>query len=518
MHIKRIISVLAAGLLLVQSAALAGEWGISQNIDTYWDVDDLHFTATARLDTLLPYGEGILEMFNAALEGLSVSADVRESEASLRLCVAGEPVASFTESVNAEGTVLTTPLLPNRTLTSAGSAMDALGGVRRDMPAFDLFAAIREAGDCYRALTDAIRPYATEKKANYKIKSVGHSKWSRIARLTPEQGSELAPLIARVLGCGMDDEFRRQLNGLVCGKGFIVGLYQSAEGGEDMAVYIKGSVTFPDGKKRALSYQWAFAKAEEGLRVDTYKFEMTKSSAPRDNRVIEASYRRSTEDGAFTLDGECTVKITDPDTGIVTSTTLTHDLSGNETSGVRPVSGSVKQVVKTTENGKTKTETTALTPDLSLTLSEGSGVLSGTVKLEHLQEKQADATVTFLFDENTARDFAQVAQSGALYAVSDSLMPPSSLTQNREGRSKASDYLVGQLPIGYTSHTAPDSPQTIDLDSANNLENLLDELRQNLAGKLLAALAQLPEENTALLRDLLSEADYAAFLTMVNEP
>lgn len=525
MFVKRLISALAACLLLAQGttlargAALADEWGLSHSLDTYWDVDDLRFTATARLDALLPYGESTVEMFNAALEGLSVSAEAREGETSLRLCVAGDPVAVFTEAQTDGGTALTTPLLPNRTLVSAASAMDALSGKREEEPAFDLFSAIQEAEGCYQALTDAILPYATEKKANYKIKNVGHSKWSRIARLTPEQGAELSPLIAQVLGCGMDAALREKLSGMTYGKGFIVGLYQSAEGGEDMAVYIKGNVTFPDGQKRAISYQWAFAQADGGLRVDTYKFEMTKSRAPRDNRVIEAVYERSAGEGVFTLKGEGTVKITDPDTGVTTAATLTHDLSGREAGGARPLTGSVKRVVKTTADGKTQTVTSTLTPDLTLTLSDGSGVLSGSVKLERLSGKQADLGFSLLFDESAARDFAQAAQSGALYSVSDSLMPPTSLTQNREPAAQPSDYLVGQPPVGYSSYAAPDSPQTIDLDAADEAQRdaLAAELSQNLAGKLLVALSKLPEENTALLRDLLSDADYAAFLALVDE-
>ena len=519
MFAKRLISALTAALLLAGSTALADEWGLSHSLDTYWDVDDLRFTATARLDALLPYGESTVEMFNAALEGLSVSAEAREGETSVRLCVAGDPVASFTEARSERGTALTTPLLPNRTLVSASSAMDAISGNQEVEPAFDLFAAIQEAEGCYQALTDAILPYATEKKANYKIKNVGHSKWSRIARLTPEQGAELSPLIAQVLGCGMDAALREKLSGMTYGKGFIVGLYQSAEGGDDMAVYIKGNVTFPDGAKRAISYQWAFAQTEAGPRVDTYKFELTKSRAPRDNREISASYERSAGEGALLLKGECAAKITDPETGVTTSTTLTHDLSGSEAGGARPVSGSVKRVVKTTADGKTQTETSTLTPELTLTLADGSGVLSGSVKLEHLSGKQADAGVSLLFDENAARDFAQAAQSGALYSVSDSLMPPTSLTQNREPASHPSDYLVGQPPAGYFSYAAPDSPQTIDLDAADATQRdaLAAELSQNLAGRLLVALAKLPEENTALLRDLLSDADYAAFLALVDE-
>lgn len=111
--------------------------------------------------------------------------------------------------------------------------MDALSGMEQEEPAFDALRAIREAEGCYTALTDAIAPYAEEKKANYKIKDIGYSRWSRVARLSVEQSAELAPLIAQVLGCGMDEAFREQLNTMTYGKGFVVALYQDAQGGTE---------------------------------------------------------------------------------------------------------------------------------------------------------------------------------------------------------------------------------------------------------------------------------------------
>ena len=70
----------------------------------------------------------------------------------------------------------------------------------------------------------------------------------------------------------------------------------------------------------------------------------------------------------------------------------------------------MKRVVKTTADGKTQTVTSTLTPDLTLTLSDGSGVLSGSVKLERLSGKQADLGFSLLFDESAARAFAPAAQ------------------------------------------------------------------------------------------------------------
>ena len=60
--------------------------------------------------------------------------------------------------------------------------------------------------------------------------------------------------------------------------------------------------------------------------------------------------------------------------------------------------------------------------------------------------------------------------------------------------------------------------QTYDLDTAqaDQLEALRGELYQNLAGRLLTALAKLPAEDAALLADNLSEEDYAAFLELAQ--
>lgn len=99
-------------------------------------------------------------------------------------------------------------------------------------------------------------------------------------------------------------------------------------------------------------------------------------------------------------------------------------------------------------------------------------------------------------------------------------MPESSLTQNEtpDDNSTGSNYLVGQPPIGYTAYTAPASMQVIDLDaaSAGQLETLTAEMAQNLAAKLLPALARLPQEDTGLLSDNMSQEDYAAFLKLLE--
>lgn len=212
---------LLLSLLLPLSAAQAGGLSLTDPLaNAYLDGNgDVHFAVSAQLDELIPYGEGTIELFNNALKHISMSASITESGArtALEVCVAGDPVISLEEASTDGGTQLTTPLLPNRVLTSQGSAMDALSGAEET--AFDLFMAISEAEQCYQALTDAILPYAEEKKASYTIKNIASSKWSRVARLTTEQSGELAPLIASVLSCGLSEEYTELFRSLSYGQG-----------------------------------------------------------------------------------------------------------------------------------------------------------------------------------------------------------------------------------------------------------------------------------------------------------
>lgn len=502
---------LACGTALADMAGL--DWAAGSYLDGY---EDMQFHVTAQIESLTPYGDGTLEMMNALLNNLSVGAQLTGESSEISFCVAGDPIVTLKEEQTDDGTQLTTSLLPNRTLVSSESAIDALSGFEQEESKFDFFTAIREVEGCYQALTDAIIPYAEEKAASYSIKNVGSSRWSRIARLTPEQGVELAPLIAQVLGCGMDAAFREQLAAMTYQKGFIVGLYQTKEGGDDLAVYIKGNVTFPDGAQRAISYQWAFAVNDKGQRVDTYKFDMTKNNSPRDNREISASCKRSTDAGTLLVDGTSKAIIRDPETNIVTTTTITHDLSGKNGA----ITGAVSHAVRTAQGETASTTTLTITPDLQLTEAEGSAVLSGTAHVEQATGKNVHVSLDLLFDEQAADDFIAAAETGTLFVVVDERLPQSSLTQNLDfGKDEPEEYLVGKPPIGYTDYTAPAAETTVDLNSISDTElaSLTDELTQNLAGHLLIAIARLPDEATALIRDNLSEADYAAFLELLEE-
>ena len=506
-------------MYLMCGTALADGSALSRAVEDYWSGgDEVQFHLSAKIESLTPYGEGTIEMMNALLEHLSVAACLRDggADAEVTFCVAGDPIVGLTEKQADSGTMLTTSLLPNRVLLSSESAMDGLSGFEQEDAKFDFFAAIEEAESCYRELTDAIIPFAEEKAASYSIKSVGSSRWSRIARLTVEQSAQIQPLIAKVLGCGMDEDFREQLNQMVCQKSFIVGLYQTKEGGDDLAVYIKGNVTFPDGAQRAISYQWAFATNDKGQRVDTYKFEMSKNKAPRDDRTINASIKRIAKEDQLLLDGQSKAVIRDPETGVTTTTTLIYDLNGKNGT----LEGSVSSAVRTAKGEEASTTTSTFTPALAMTKADGLAVIKGSVHVEETTGKNTHISMDLLFDEEPADELIRAQETGLLFVVVDDRLPQSSLTQNINlGPEEPDDYLVGNPPIGYTDYPAPQEETVIDLDSISAQERaaLVDEMTQRLAGELLRSAARLPDSATALLRDNMSEADYAAFLDLLNE-
>lgn len=512
-------------LMLPLGGACASIAGLDETLAGYLDTDgDLRYSFALQVGTLLPYGEETLTMMNGVLEHIRVAASETDAgaESTLALCVDGESVMDLNQHKAGESTSLTTSLLPNRTLVSGGSPLDLLMGTENGEAEFDALLAIQQVEGCYQTLTDAILPYAEQKKANYKIKDIATSRWSRIARLTTEQSTELAPLIAQVLGCGMDAAFRAELEKMTYSKGFIVGLYQSEENGEDLAVYIKGTVTMGDGTTRQLSYQWAFT-GDAAERIDTYKFELTQGKGDAENRTISATYRRGEAEGAFSVKGEWSAAIK-RGTSTVT-TTVEHDLTGASGSGDRTLEGTVITAVKTAADGETETVTTTLTPAMKLSSAQEGEILTGTVALEEMTGKNVTKALTFTFDEEPVQVTDQPEESADMASAAEDgepvydPMPQSSLSQNEEPVDGVdSDYLVGQPPIGYQIYEVPDTMQTYDLDTAqaDQLEALRGELYQNLAGRLLTALAKLPAEDAALLADNLSEEDYAAFLELAQ--
>ena len=179
-------------LMLPLGGACASIAGLDETLAGYLDTDgDLRYSFALQVGTLLPYGEETLTMMNGVLEHIRVAASETDAgaESTLALCVDGESVMDLNQHKAGESTSLTTSLLPNRTLVSGGSPLDLLMGTENGEAEFDALLAIQQVEGCYQTLTDAILPYAEQKKANYK---------------------ELAPLSAQGLGGGMDAAVRAE--------------------------------------------------------------------------------------------------------------------------------------------------------------------------------------------------------------------------------------------------------------------------------------------------------------------
>jgi len=132
-------------MALLCPAALADSAGISWAAGDYLTGDEVRFHLTAQIDALTPYGDGTLDMMNALLQNLSVSASLKNggADTDVHFCVAGDSVASFSERQAEEGVAFTTSLLPRRTLTGEASVLNALSGLEQEESTFDLFTAIR---------------------------------------------------------------------------------------------------------------------------------------------------------------------------------------------------------------------------------------------------------------------------------------------------------------------------------------------------------------------------------------
>lgn len=525
---KRILKcacMLAAAVCLMATAALAELGWVDDQLSPFLDINkDTVFSAGIHLGVLQPFGDEIVTMLNETLDQIRVEARIVDGDSQMTVKVAGNPVFSLEESSRDGHLLLTTDLLPNRALMAKTSPMDILSGNEMAAePLFDLHTAISEVEDCYRELADAIIPYATEKAANYKITGIGYSRWVRLARLTVQDSGTLLPQIIRVLGCGMDQAFREKLQTLTCADGFTVALYFDEENGQPLALYMKGSVYLAPEDKWTLAYQWAFTRGEDKWQ-DTYRYELEQGKTPRHKRVIEAKRTSpgTGEDAHFGHDSQLAVKDDNRNETIIRKDRLQLTHSGNQTH----LNGTLVTTVKDHSGGETTTTVTTITPELTLTSAEGSGVLSGTVNLQEQKGKNTYQELTFILDEEPALALDAAAADGSLFAVdvdpTDPSVAGSSLAQNVDviwGDDSLKGYLVGNPPIGMTAYPAPRNMQTVDLEMADEaqLAALLDEMAQRAAGLLLVELAQLPGEPLRLLTDGMTDVDYAAFLSLLGD-
>ncbi len=523
--IQKRIAALAAALSLLCSCASAELGWVDDRLSDFLDINgDTAFSLGIQVDTLQPFGEDTTAMLNETLAEIRIGAHLVQDSTRMTLSVAGEDLFTVEETSRENDSVMTTSLLPNRVLVSQTSPMDVLSGNEMAQePLFDLHTAIMDVEDCYLELAQSIAPYATEKAANYKIEGIGYARWVRLARLTAEDSTALLPQIVRVLGCGMDQAFREQLAPLTCADNFTIAIYYDEEGGTPLALYMKGSVYLAPEQKWTLAYQWAFTR-EEGETKDAYRYELVMTKSPRHKRVIDGKLTMSTGDENTVLTRNCQLAIVDDSHNQTIQQKDKLTLSGSEAE--RHLSGSLVTTVKENIGGDTVTTVTTLEPELKLNSQEGSGVLSGKIRLEEHQGKTVYRDLTFVLDEEPAQQLDAAAANGSLFAVAadptDPSVAGSSLAQNIDvvwSDDSLDGFLVGNPPVGMEAYPAPETMQTIQLDTADDatLNALTEEMAQRAAGVLLTALARLPGEPLRLLRDNMTDVDYAAFLSLLGD-
>lgn len=523
--LKRICALAAALCMLCTCAAAEVGW-VDDQLSDFLDINsDTTFSLGFQVNTLQPFGEDITAMINETLANIRVETRILDDGTQMGFTVAGESLFTIEEAQRDGRMAMTTSLLPNRVLVADASPMDLLSGneMAQEDP-FDLHLAISDAQDCYEALTEAIVPYATEKAANYKISGIGYARWVRLARLGKEDSAKLLPQIIRMLSCGMDQSFHEKLQTLTCADQFTVALYSDEENGTPLAVYMKGSVYLSPEDKWTLAYQWAFAGDGEETK-DTYRCELVQVKSPKHKRVIEGKLTGTgTETGQrqWSLDCELAIKDDTRNQTIINKDRLTLDRDDRQ----QKLSGSIVTTVKDHSGGDTVTTVTTITPELTLTSAQGSGVLSGTVNLEEHQGKTVYRDLTFLLDEEPAQALDEAAASGNLFAVDvnprDPSVAGSSLAQNVDviwSDDSLRGFLVGNPPVGMTAYPAPETMQTIDLSLADEAQRsaLLEEMAQRSAGLLLIGLGKLPGEPLRLLTDNMTDVDYAAFLSLLGD-
>jgi len=560
--VSLLILLTLVNLLPAGAADISPPAGLDTPLSRWLDRrQPLRFSASFRIDALLPFLDDQLDSINALLSHAILDAvladDEAEASTTLRLRYTQEPVATIAEVQQAGAYTLRTDLLPNRILESrtaspvallAGTdearGADPYSGTSEEnegsiLPsgAFDFLSAIDEADGCYRALIDAFEPLAVAKRSTYRIKNIGTARWSQTARLTPEQSGEMLSFLRGMLKCGMDDAYRAELDQARFGKDLVVTLYKASEKGKDMAVYMKGTLIAPDDTTSKLTYQWAFVN--DGVqRKDSYQLAITPQKSKRHTRLAEGFLTQKRLENAMNLKGSSQLTLQQ---GKMSETRLFKvDLTGTGNTGSRNLKGSWSEQVKRAETKDTST-TTLLTvsPDLKIRADQSSNLLSGQVQVERRLDKTITSSLCFIFAPEA--DFSTLSAEGdfSLRANPEpdqaAEPPPQSDVGSYEDSftdepivyedgdvSLDLSFLVsdkpahGSVPTGLKPRPAPADMTVVSLDDLNEESRLalIDEMGQRLAGRLLIILSALPLDDMTLLTDVLREGDLSALLVL----
>ena len=514
-QMKRFLVLMIACLLFCFPAlALEGEeWLMPEG--------EAAFSMQAQVQALLPWTDTTLEMINRLLNHISLEASVTKGSARMALAVEGTETVWLEETESDAGTILQTDALPNRILSSSGSALEGLLTVASAFEeedtlcpyTFDLSQALQEGLAAYPALKEQLAPMAESKAANYTIKNVGKGSWVLLGRLTKDQSAELHDALCAVLSAGLDSNRREMIYSLTFQKALNVAVYSTGkegEEGEDLAVYVKGNVKHPNGKTYEISYQMAW-----GEGISTYKLEIGKGK--KDGLAISGTLTLSGGDTSYEESLKCTSSFRSEDGKIAWEITDQQVMTGKRSKALRTLKGTLTRKEKATGDTAYTQET-----EWSLDLACEEGILTGSLTYGETQDKNTLTQVTMTLTgpgaglasaESSVEPGEEVVI--VLYGDEDEIAGDT-LTAGEDD----TGFLVGTPPAGMTAYNAPAAALQVDLDTVTPeaLEALQQEMFQNTAGTTLYALfTSLPREDLALLEDNIEEETFTRWLAQFDQ-
>jgi hypothetical protein len=542
---RKFLAVILCSMLCVTTAASASLASLEDALSPFLaGRGSVKLSAGLAVKTLMPFEETKLDLINRVLKHMQLDLLLDDgsgdSATGFHLSLGGETLFEVTERISDGTYLMQTSLLPNRMLFSTqASPMDTLllsqeeeEPVAENSPdpntsdveeAFDMLSAVEELQGCYRALADKTMPLTEKNNVSYTVDQIGKGRFSYVAKLTSDQSDELLPELRAVLSCGMDAEYREELSRITFARGFTVALYQNADG-EDISLYMKGTILYPDGDRRTLKWQWSFTPDGE---TQTFLHQVSREEGRRDTRNVDAVLKRSEGKNSYTLKCETTANLRRGSRN--ETSTLTIDLSG-DTGDIASCKGSIRRVTGGTYGEDALDEqVTKIGVDLKLQAGDPSAELTGAVTYE----LQTNGTVYTALDLSFAQAALTeqentVAEQNAPSDVVISILPSDAAAAQQDAQTLtetadntqggSSEFLVGTPPVGLSDYEIPSEIITINMDGTDRgvLQNLMNEAAQRLAGKLVLAILNLPAEDRELLSDGMTETDYAIFLAMLD--
>ncbi|MBN1778048.1 MAG: hypothetical protein JW811_08000 [Clostridiales bacterium] len=529
-------------LLCIMAGASASIASLDEVLSPLLDGPDaVRMSVNLTAKTLMPFDDIRLDLINRILKHLQLNVllenNAGDALAAFELLLGGDTLFEVTEQYSGGAYLLQTSLLKNRMLFSTqASPMDTLLASSEEEPvideesldpntsdveeAFDMLAAVDEIRGCYRDLIDKTVPLTEKNTVSYSIENIGRGRISYVAKLTTGQSTELLSELRALISCGMDAEYREELSRVTFARGFTVALYQNADG-EDISVYIRGTIVYPDGDRRSLKWQWSFTPDDV---TQTFLYQVSREEGRRDTRNIDAILTRTGNQDGFALECETTANLRRG--GMNELSTLTLDLAVG-TGEIKTCSGSVTRVTSGTYNGDDLDEiTTGVSVDLSLPQADSAAELTGTATYRQIKNDTVTTELELSFVQASVAVSDNAQSESTLVEISILPADPSAAGEAaqtptetvEESQAVQPEFLVGTPPLGLYDYEIPLEMITINMDTTARRvhRSLMNEAAQRLAGNLITAILNLPAEDRELLSDGMTEMDYAVFLAILE--